>query len=146
MNKDYVTRNEFNSKMSKIDRYEVIYDKDGGSSLDWNMSGGLTFTGMSSQYFYDFSKYKRIFVSGNSRGTNFAQLVDLTTLNPKEQTYHAQIVYDSLYDTGTSKLWTMKIRTRLDSNKSYIEFRCINSTANGNDDRDAQVNKIIGWY
>lgn len=136
------TANENAGKLQYTEQVETIYDRT-DSTKDWGYSGGLGFTGWSSQYQHNFSKYKRIFISGNSRGTSFTLWVDLSSPNPNEGNYQTQNVYDSVYD---SALFTMNIIARLNSAKTYIEFRCRNSYTNNNSDRDAYVNKIIGWY
>jgi hypothetical protein len=59
MNKDYVTRNEFNTQIAKVERVEVIYDNSSNNiNINWGQTGGIySGTTISGK---DFSKYKKL--------------------------------------------------------------------------------------
>ena len=88
MNKDYVTKNEFNSKFAKVYKTNVIYDCNSDDiNVNWEKPDGITpvdATGVTITN-KDFSKYKKLkIVCGNNLsyiyGTSYCFEVDLTKL------------------------------------------------------------------
>lgn len=118
----YYNKEQTNELLANREQVEVIYDKDGGSPLDWEYSGGIqtgiTITGK------DFSKYKYLRIYGSVHGQNVYQVNFVINLSqPNRSSASDQQFYMSSvvgYDANTSYTATVNLeKTSFENSSQY---------------------------
>lgn len=150
MNKDYVTRNEFNSQMSKTDKYIVVYDKDGGSQLDFGMSGGIL---GAVPVNIDLSKFRilRVFVVtykgvsiDNNGGTNNIFEMDLTTPIYNNCCISKNVFSYGVFTNGKTEYFD--VYTQYDKTNKTIKFSFAYNGQLSNNSSSYYVYKMEGIF
>jgi hypothetical protein len=130
MNKDYVTRNEFNAQMTSAYKIKTLYDMSStDENLNWRENGGIvndvvdwvTISGK------DFTKYKklRILAGAMSWSKMYYVLYEVDLTMPFEESgfrgYCGGTVGWTWFENN--RLWTERSVCRVSEDKTTISFR-----------------------
>lgn len=122
MNKDYVTRNEFNTQLAKTERVEVIYDITNQNTINGqSYTGGLT---SNTPINIDASRYKYILAYGkrNGVGLGVTKVLLTGTIDSSKQAYFGS-GFMGASEEG-SRIYVWQVRCTVSTDKQTITAWC----------------------